>query len=245
MSQVNPFGLTSAQAAKSRIQLMDAARGLCIILMVLHHLGYDLWTYGMLPNWVLDNPVFYVVQPFFAGMFLFISGISSRFSHSNLRRGVRVLCWSVVVSLVSWLVGEPILFGVLHFLGCAMVIYGLTGKWVDRLPRWLTPILCAAGIVLTAPLLHRRFDVQGLFWLGFMSRSFASADYYPLLPWIFVFLLGTWAGYYVKERRLPDWFYTWTCPVLPQIGRLSLVIYLAHQPICYGAVVLIHYLISR
>ncbi len=238
MSRLNPFGLSTAASAKERIVLLDALRGLCIILMVAHHLCYDLLARGMLAQWVLDNPLFHVVQPIFAGLFLLISGISSRFSHSNLRRGIRVMCWAVAVSLVSWAVGEPIVFGVLHFLGCAMVIYGLAGRWINRIPERLMPILCIAGTAAAAPLLHMRFSVRGLFWLGFMSESFFSADYYPLLPWIFVFLLGTWAGRYIKERRLPEWVYTFTCPVLPRIGRLSLIIYLLHQPVCYLGVAL-------
>jgi uncharacterized membrane protein len=80
---------------------------------------------------------------------------------------------------------------------------------------------------------------------GFKYDGFFSADYFPILPWIFVFLLGTWAGKYVAEYRLPDRFYTLSVPVLPAIGRKAFIIYLVHQPVLYGLVLLVQVLFFR
>jgi len=82
----------------------------------------------------------------------------------------------------------------------------------------------------------------GLWLFGWVQPGFYSADYFPLFPWLFVFLLGTWAGAYVVEGRLPERFYTWTVPFFPEVGRRSFLIYLLHQPVLYGLVSLGVYL---
>ena len=73
----------------ARIELMDALRGLAVCLMVLHHFLYDLCEFLGAPWWLFTNPVFDVLHYFFAGLFIFLSGISSDFSRSNLKRGAK------------------------------------------------------------------------------------------------------------------------------------------------------------
>lgn len=224
--------------SENRIELLDALRGFCIILMVAYHCGFDLVLYGLIPSWVLYNPLLNLLQPFFAGIFILISGISSRFSRNNVKRGFKTLAAAALVTVVSYLVGEPIKFGILHFLGCAMILYGLYRKWIDKIPQKAAPILFAVLFIAFWPLTGMQFDVSFLWWLGFVPENFFSADFYPILPWIFIFLLGTWCGIFIKDRKLPGWFYDMKVPVLPWIGRKSLWIYLLHQPvltgICYG-----------
>ena len=83
-------------------------------------------------------------------------------------------------------------------------------------------------------------------WLfGFTTPDFASADYFPLLPWFFVFLLGTWAGRYVKAGRLPQWFYTARAPRLALVGRHALVLYVLHQPALYALTMLLRLIFIR
>ena len=242
----NPLGLPDRARRRERIALLDTIRGACVVVMVLYHLYYDLCACGPVVDRLSDDPIFRAARACVAGTFFLISGIASRFSRSNLRRGVRILCWACVVTVVSWAVGETILFGVLHCLGCGMVLYSLAGDRIDRVDRRILPLLCILGTALTAPMPLQRFSgVKGLFWLGIPSPEFASADYYPLLPWLFVFLLGTWAGGAVRDRRLPDRFYTIDCPPLSAIGRVSLSVYLFHQPVCYSAALLAARLMGR
>ena len=66
--------------------------------------------------------------------------------------------------------------------------------------------------------------------LGFPPAGFYSSDYFPLLPWLFLF----WVGYYLwllirswkpLQRKVP---------VFSALGRLCLPVYVVHQPVCYG-----------
>ena len=80
----------------------------------------------------------------------------------------------------------------------------------------------------------------GISWLiGLKSPEFASLDYYPLLPWIFMYLIGAWFSPYVFGKKLPEGFYELRNFKLEIVGRYSLWIYLAHQPIIYGAMIII------
>ena len=77
-----------------------------------------------------------------------------------------------------------------------------------------------------------RVSVPGLWLFGLRTEKFVSADYFPLFPWFFLFLAGAAAGRNIKEnagkrREMPS-----PRPLL-WMGRHSLVIYLAHQPLIY------------
>ena len=230
----------SSAAKPNRIELMDGIRGLAVILMVLHHLAYDLVYFLGAPLWLFTNPVFDTLHYLFAGLFIMLAGVSSRFSRSNWKRGFLTLAMAALVTLATVLIGEDIWFGILHFMATAMLFYALTGKLWEKLPAWVIPVLSVAGTILTAPLVNGvPTETPGLFMFGFCTPSFESADYFPLLPWIFVFLFGTWLGYYIKERRFPAWFYETKVPFLAAAGRHTLIIFLLHQPILYGIVQLI------
>jgi hypothetical protein len=63
--------------------------------------------------------------------------VSSRFSASNIKRGLKALALSVGITVVTYFIGMPIWFGVLHLLGFSMVFYGLTFKFWDFIHRSL------------------------------------------------------------------------------------------------------------
>ena len=132
-----------------------------------------------------------------------------------------VLFWKrafdVVCSALGLLVLSPVL------LACA-ALFGLT--------RQIESGLIAGCRLLPAWLYHT--GLLGNF-LGFPAPEFTSSDYFPLLPWIFLygvgyFLHALWLTGEGPERgrhRRP-------VPVLGWLGRHSLVVYLLHQPVLYG-----------
>ena len=87
------------EQAKQRIELMDAMRGLAVCLMVIHHFLYDLCAFCGAPWWLFTNPVFDPLHYFFAGLFILLSGVSSNFSRSNLKRGLKALAVSLGITL--------------------------------------------------------------------------------------------------------------------------------------------------
>jgi uncharacterized membrane protein len=240
-------------SGRERIQSIDALRGLCVVLMCVHHLLYDLCAFLGAPWWLFSNPVFDALHYCFAGCFILLSGVSSRFSRSNIRRGGKVMAVALALTLLTWagdrlalrFLGEElgilIVFGVLHLLGFCMLFYGLTRKLWDRLPDWLAPALYILLIVLLRRCTNGGYatDSPWLFPFGFVRADFASADYFPILPWVFVFLLGAWLGEKIRQHRFPEWFYTAQFPFFPKVGRHALLIYILHQPILAGLTLLI------
>lgn len=227
--------MPEAKPKKERIQSMDALRGLAVVLMVIHHFLYDLCAFLGAPWWLFSNPVFNFLHYVFAGTFVLLAGVSSRFSRSNLKRGLIVLVIALVITLVTTLMDMPIRFGVLHMLGFCMVFYALTHKLWESIPTPVMPLLCIVLLVGSALAVHLiPIDAKCLWMFGWIYDGFVSTDYFPIFPWLFVFLLGTWLGKYIRERRFPGWFYSMKVPVFPAIGRHALIVYIVHQPVLYG-----------
>ena len=220
-----------------RIAAIDALRGLSIVLMVAYHLGFDLVYYAGLPRGLLYNPLLNVLQPFFASVFILLSGLSCKLSHSNLRRGVLLFLLGAGVTVVSMFTGLPIYMGILSFLGAAIILYDLLTPVLRKIPGPLLAAVNAAAFTVTYCFFPREADVSigsHLWMLGLYPHGFKPADYFPLLPWFFLLLLGTTLAEPVMERRLPAWFYRVNPPVLPFLGRHTLLIYLLHQPLLVG-----------
>jgi len=234
---------------KKRIEIIDALRGFAVTLMVIHHALYNVWAFLDAPSWVYHNPVFNVLQALFVGLFIMISGVSSRFSRGNLERGSIVIVIAVIITYVTMRMHMPITFGILHLLGFLMIFYGLTRKLWDSIPKNIAPLIYIALILITtlmriylSPSSDNLVLRDLLSVLGWRQPGFVSFDYQTILPWIFIFLFGTWMGEYIREGKFPPRFYELKTPFFPSVGRNALIVYVLHQPVLYGITMGIRYL---
>lgn len=243
-----------------RVYLLDELRGLAVLLMIFYHGAYDaVYLFRFTGTaWFTSAPMAFL-QRYIAVSFILIAGIMGRYTGSNLRRGTKTFLCGMLVTAVTLLVlpSERILFGILHFLGAAMMLLGLCKSLLEKIPAPVGLLLSALlylatdsigrGWIGLGPLrleLPRAlYDAGFLFPLGLHPRIFASADYYPLLPWLFLFLAGYWLGEAFYHRRMPDFCYREHLPALGWVGRHALPIYLAHQPVVYGVLWMIDRLI--
>jgi len=188
---------------------------------------------------------FHMLHYVSAGLFVVLSGVSSQFSGSNVKRGVKVLLCAAVITAVTVFMDMDIWFGVLHLLGVCMVLYGVSRPLWEKIPSWTVLVVSVVGLLATR---HMEYgiptDKPYLWMFGFVTDTFYSSDYFPLLPWGFVFLFGIWLGRYVKAGKLPQWVYTARAPRLAVIGRQSLKIYMLHQPVVYAIAVGIGFLLK-
>lgn len=215
-----------------RIEILDLWRSVCVWMMLVYHALYDLSLFGVLPGSLATHPLARVYCYLGAGGFVLLSGICVRFSRDPLRRGFFVFCCGILVTAATTLAGYPVTFGVLSLLGCAMLLYGAAKKRIEPLLGPAFAAVCLALFagtwILTALV---RVPFPYLYPLGFRTETFYSADYFPLLPWLFLFLLGCCLGKGLEgvplgNRRFPK--------ALTLCGRHSLLIYLLHQPLFYG-----------
>lgn len=245
---------SSGTAAKERprIHTIDELRGFAIFCMIFFHAFFTIgFVFGQSWGITLVN-FFNPAEPYFAGLFIVISGIVSNISHSNLERGVKLAIISVAVSFVSFLVlGERdmIQFGILHFLASAMIIYGLANKYLKLIPSVIGIIFNILLFIFTFNITNRTiglpflfsvslpdswYSTQYLFMLGFPSRNFHSSDYFPIMPWLFLFIAGTYLGRIFMKKKFPKFMFKKRIPPLAFLGRHSLFVYLAHQPVIFG-----------
>lgn len=219
-----------------RIEVLDVWRSLAILLMAAYHFLYDLYLFDVISYAQLQNPWAFALRIAAVGSFMLISGAVARFSRSSIRRGAIVFCCGMLVTLVMHFMGMAVQFGVLHHLGTMMIAYGLISRKIKAPKGLWFPILCAVIFALTYYLGETvRVDTKLLVPLGLRYAGFTSADYYPLLPWSMIFAVGVWFGGKLElwrervpllQRKMPA--------ALTFMGRHSLIIYLAHQPVLYG-----------
>lgn len=245
--QSAPVPATSPRAAVTRLWEIDALRGVAIVMMVIFHLMWDLWFFRILPGVVLYAGFWKYFQRTTAILFLLLVGVSLTVSYRRalaqpgtgnqlwpkfLLRGLRIFGWGMVITLGVWVAGVGYVhFGILHLIGLSIILaYPLLAY------RWLNLALWALFFVAGGWLQTVRVDFPWLVWLGLQPAHYAPNDYFPLIPWFGVVLLGIFLGnsFYGQQGRLislPEWSGMPPIRLLQFLGRHSLTIYLIHQPI--------------
>ena len=249
------FERPSSADRPPRYGLIDAVRGFAVLNMIVYHLCYDLFCiYSLDAAFDLRTPVI-IWEHLICCTFILISGVSMNFTRSAYRRGLYALLGGFLITAVTLLLipGEVIWFGVLSFLGCAMILTRLLQRLLDKLP----PLPGAVGSFLLFAFLYDLpggslgffglrlielpsvlYECKYLAFLGLPSKGFYSADYFPILPWLFLFLCGYFLWRFIAARGR-DGAFVRRIPVLDFIGRHSFVIYLLHQPVLLGICFLI------
>jgi len=215
--------------------------------MVGHHALYNLVFFYNIHVPFLHSRLFFVLQFIFSGLFIFVAGLCCRFSHSNLKRGAIALSIGLAISAVTIITipHNAIYFGILHFLGSSMIIYGLLKGIFEKLNDMLVIITFFVLFIAISRFMPTSTDLSPyLFPIGLYSNTFRSSDYYPIFPHIFLFFAGTGFGGIVKDNKLPKWFYEIKIPFFPVVGRNSLAIYVIHQPILIAVFWLISHAIQ-
>lgn len=223
-------------AKSSRVALLDTWRGVTVLVMVGWHLAWDLGMFGVFPQYLMMRQPALGIRYYIICSFVLLSGISCRYSRSNARRGMQTLACALVVSLVTALAGDPVVFGVLHLLGCCMLFYALIGERFEKLPPLPAAAVCFALFLILHKICYGiRVNITWLWMFGFRTREFYSSDYYPIFPWLFLFLVGAVVGGWIRSSD-GAWKHRAGVAPLNWVGRHALWIYMVHQPVLLGCV---------
>ena len=108
-----------------RVILFDELRGVMILSMLAYHICYDLAEVVRLPGmgWFYSDAAGWW-QLSICGTFILISGACCFYSKNNLKRGLRLFLLGMLFTLVTALIVPDLLivFGLLHFLGIAVLL---------------------------------------------------------------------------------------------------------------------------
>lgn len=224
---------------------VDLLRGIAVAMMIAFHAIYDLDFFSSQDLVDVHSGIWPLFAKATASIFLLLVGVSLNISSARARirgedrffrylcRGVGIFSWGMVITLSTMLLLEEgfVVFGVLHLIGISIILSS------PLLKRPLLDLLLGS-VAISVGLLIRQFsfDSPWLLWLGFVPRHFYSVDYFPLLPWFGVVLVGIFLGnllYPEGARRvsLPDPSFRPPAKQICSVGRNSLAIYLIHQPI--------------
>ena len=239
------------EAKRPHYDLLDTVRGLCILSMVAYHGMYDLVDIiGLGAPWYTGLPG-YIWQQSICWTFILLSGMCWQLSRHHVKRGLLLVgCGAAITLVTGWVMpSQRILYGVLNLLGLSALLLIPLEKVFRKIPAWAGLAGALLLFALTRNVSRGSLGFEGLVlcplpeWLyttdlfavvGFHSPSFWSTDYFPLLPWFFLFCAGyfLWSGL-SKSSRAKELLQTGVRP-LSFLGRHSLVIYLLHQPALMG-----------
>lgn len=253
----------NSTSIRPRYHLLDIIRAVAVISMVIYHAVWDgVYIFG----W--DLPFFRTQAAFYWQQttcitFLLLSGFCLQLGRHKIKRALTVLICSGIIWIVTEIAmpASAVRFGVLTLIGSAMLLMSLAERYIKRLNPWVSLAVCLVCFALTR---YLKNGWLGFFriplvkmpsflysggalsaYLGFMPEGFYSSDYFPLIPWIFVFAAGCFL-YLIFERR--SWLRYLegpSCKALELVGRKALWIYMAHQALIYGVLYLIHEIILK
>ena len=240
--------------ADGRLWEIDILRGVAIVFMIFFHFLYDLNHFSITNMRLYSGPMAYVVY-ITASVFVILVGVSLTLSYSKaqqrlskkeirfkvLRRGAKIFLLGMVITVISWIyIPERfVIFGVLHCIGVSIIL-SLPFIRYKATNLILGFLLIGVGVYLKT----LTFDFNWLIPLGFLPRRFFTIDYFPLLPWFGVVMVGVAIGNFIypnaKRRfQLGDQSRNLVTKALCFIGRHSLIIYFLHQPILVGFIFLL------
>ena len=236
-----------------RLTLPDIIRGYSLLAMIIYHTLWDLAFIAQCSiPWFFSTGA-YIWQQSICWTFILISGFCTGLGHHRLKRGIVILICSLMISVITILVipDEAVKYGVLCLIASGMLLTVPLDSFFKKIPpsAGLTVCFCTFLITRNIPdgfLGFEQFNIAGMpsflyqnnltAYLGFPGADFRSSDYFPVIPWIFLYFSGYFLFLFFKKNDLLKYMSPFNIRFLQWMGRHSLIIYLIHQPVIYGAV---------
>ena len=229
-------------------------RGIAIIGVVLYHFMFDLRLLEFVEIDVTTHPAWVFFARTLAGSFLFLVGFGLVFSHYNAmrwksfwRRFAIIFIAAIGISIATYIFFAYmfVYFGILH----AIAIFSILTLPFLRAPLWLLAVV--ALFIFTLPFFVNSeiFNEKIFSWIGLWQIPPITADLVPIFPSFAYTLLGVLVARLVIKKnfvtnlasvQIKGWFFKF----LKKAGKLSLIIYLVHQPIMLAILYPIAYFVK-
>ena len=222
-----------------RLLGLDLFRGVAIILMMLFHLSFDLNHFRFIEIDIYGGMFWKYARWVIVSMFLLAVGYSLYLAYNEkiiwekvFKRLRTLTLYAVLISVVTYFIFPTswIYFGVLHFI----LLASLLGLLFVRIP-WialLTSVIIFAGSFFGW--LHTVWLYKFLQPLLMLPRH--AEDLVPLFPWFGCVLLGIFLA---SKNVIPQVPSIKVIQKIAFLGRHSLIIYMVHQPLFFGVLLLV------
>ena len=127
---------TRQKAPAGRYALLDELRGLDLVSMMLYHACWDMmFLFGIWMDWYAGMPG-RLWQQSICWVFILLSGFCVPLGHRTLKRGAQVFAAGALVTVVTlvFMPEDRVVFGVLTFLGSAMLLTGVLEPLLKKDP---------------------------------------------------------------------------------------------------------------
>ncbi len=232
----------------ARLVEVDALRGIAIAMMVVYHVIFDINYFGIAPVDLYSLPLV-LFQRATGSLFLLLVGVSLTLSESRNREGYRhhflralkLGAVALAITAATWVYPHEgfITFGIIHLIAASTLIAPFFFRF-GKLNAAFGALFIAIGLMMVG----MQTGSHLLFPLGLTYPGYTALDYYPLLPWFGVVLMGMAAGYHAFPAGRPVFGEPWkdsqAARSLALLGKHSLTIYVVHQPLIVGAIFALH-----
>ena len=239
--------------AGDRLWEIDFLRGIAIVLMIIFHFIYDLNHFSIIYYKLWEGPFAYT-SSIVASIFVLLVGVSLTINYNKKRnqmsqkeiqknwviRGTKLFSLGLLITVISFIIipDRFVIFGILHCIGISIIlsIPFITFTWHNLL---FGSILIGSGLYLRL----LSFDFSWLIPIGFLPPKYYTIDYFPLLPWFGVVLIGISLGHYLypkgqRRYHIPDIPIKGFNQKICFMGRHSLQIYFLHQPVLISIILI-------
>lgn len=239
-----------------RYTLLDIVRGAALIEMMLYHGLWDLvFAFGVDIPWFRSEGA-YIWQQSICWTFIFLSGFCVSLGRRRLKRAFVVLICSAVISIVT-IIAMPyaaVKFGVLTLIGSCMLFMIPLDSAFSKIPAEVGAFVSFLLFLITKNIPFGSLGFEGFIitplpeclyrnlftaYIGFPPADFSSSDYFPLIPWFFLFSAGYFTYHVLRKHDLLKYLSAFRFPPLEWAGRHTLILYMLHQPVIYGAIWLV------
>lgn len=230
-----------------RLVELDVFRGWAVILMLIFHLCYDLNYFGYIHIDIYQGNFWIYFRNTIVAIFLVSMGISLSLAHTpyikwhKIKQRILILLGaSLLVSVATYFVFPSawVYFGILHFILFATVL----GLFFLPYPRLSFIVSILIYITYTLEYIH-------MHWLwDFVDENIIKLPLHPvdsvgLMSWFPFVLIGMpMMSYGYHKTLLQNSYFKPSFKhnqALALLGRHSLLIYLIHQPILFGFLMLL------
>ncbi len=239
----------------ARFWEVDFLRGIAIVAMVIYHTFFIMNYYRVFMT-NLHTPFFWYFPRMIANTFIFLVGVSLTLSYSRdiltqthkkglykkyMKRGAMIFACGLFVTFATFIAVREnyVRFGILHLIGVSIIL-------AYPFVRFKYINLLIAALIIPLGMYFKTIFIKSslLLWIGIMPYNFRTVDFFPIFPWSAAVFIGLFVGnilYNDYDRNFK--FFAWSENFLSKsmcyLGKKSLVIYIAHQPIIVGIALLI------